>query len=452
MDANLAPALILRGPRQVGKTTLQEQIIRELLEKRRVNPLHVMRLQFDDIPHLGEYGAGELLPVCRWYEENVMGRSFNQAARDGEPAFLFMDEVQNLKYWGGVLKHLVDHHAIKVVLTGSSAFRIALGQDSLAGRVSTVELDPLHLGEIAHLRGDPPLQPLLQKNDIGRMMNIAFWRDLRQLGLDQAAARDRAFAAYADLGGYPLAHIGGQKEWDTVAEQLNENIIRRVIRHDLRVGGSTGRKRNQPLLEAMFRAACRYCGQAPSIANALSESVNREIGGGVGLQRVHNYLTFLRDTLLVRLAEPMELRLKKRLGAAKICLADHSLRAAWLREKVDISPTAPETDADLAGRVAESVTGAFLLAMPQIDLHHFPARGAEPEVDFVLTIGDMRIPIEVKYRRNIRERDDTAGLRNFVEKTAYRAPFGLLITRDDAFQPRNPRIVALPLASLLLMR
>ncbi|MFQ5706640.1 MAG: hypothetical protein ACE5HO_04275 [bacterium] len=47
---------------------------------------------------------------------------------------------------------------------------------------------------------------------------------------------------------------------------------------------------------------------------------------------------------------------------------------------------------------------------------------------------------------------DTLGLRAFVEKAVYNAPFGLLITLTDDVEVADPRIEALPLSSVLLMR
>ena len=47
---------------------------------------------------------------------------------------------------------------------------------------------------------------------------------------------------------------------------------------------------------------------------------------------------------------------------------------------------------------------------------------------------------------------DTLGLRAFLEKTANNAPFGVLITLQDGADIPDPRIVALPLSTLLLMR
>ena len=73
-------------------------------------------------------------------------------------------------------------------------------------------------------------------------------------------------------------------------------------------------------------------------------------------------------------------------------------------------------------------------------------------MDFVLTVGDYRIPIEVKYRQRIDPHRDTLGLRAFLEKTANNAPFGVLITLQDGADTPDPRIVALPLSTLLLMR
>lgn len=87
-----------------------------------------------------------------------------------------------------------------------------------------------------------------------------------------------------------------------------------------------------------------------------------------------------------------------------------------------------------------------------LDLAWFPERGTEPEIDFVITIGEQRIPLEVKYRHRIDGHRDTLGLRAFIEKTVYNAPFGILITLTDDVVIADPRIIALPLSSLLLLR
>ncbi len=47
---------------------------------------------------------------------------------------------------------------------------------------------------------------------------------------------------------------------------------------------------------------------------------------------------------------------------------------------------------------------------------------------------------------------DTEGLRTFLEKAANNAPFGILVTQTDSDAVHDPRVVALPLASFLLLR
>ena len=106
---------------------------------------------------------------------------------------------------------------------------------------------------------------------------------------------------------------------------------------------------------------------------------------------------------------------------------------------------------DLAGRIAESIVGYFFRSIPGLDVAHFPARSTEPEVDFVLTVGLQRIPVEVKYRHHI-DRRDIAGLQAFLDKPHYNAPFGILVTLLDKMVFDDSHIVPLPLSSLLLMR
>lgn len=175
----------------------------------------------------------------------------------------------------------------------------------------------------------------------------------------------------------------------------------------------------------------------------------------MGTERVRQYMRFLNETLLLRLIEPLENRLEKRRSSPKICLADHGLRASWLQEVVPLTPKGLEEAphlTSLAGHIAESIVGAALSTISQLDIAHFPERHGEPEVDFILTLGTKRIPLEVKYQRRIDPLADTEGLRTFMERSVNNAPFGLLITQTDTDVVTDPRIIALPLSSLLLLR
>jgi uncharacterized protein len=445
-----APATVVRGPRQVGKTSLMNQVIGELLAQG-VAPRRIFRVNFDQLPELRRLES-PLLHLAFWYADQVLGKTLNQSALDGERVFLFLDEIQNLPEWSVELKVLVDMSPVRCLVTGSSALRIEAGRDSLAGRVFTFEMGPLLLREIAEFGNLGRLAPFLPTNGLAPLKQKETWLALRRHGEENREVRDRAFAAFSARGAYPVAHVRPDLPWEALASFLNETVIRRAIQHDLRMG-SRGQRRDRHLLEEVFRLACRYAGQAPSLDFCVAE-VGRALGTEVGWQRVLNYLKFVDGTLLVRLVEPLELRLKRRRGLLKFCLCDPALRAAWLQEVVPLTPgglaEAPHL-ADLAGRIAESTVGYFFRSMLGLGVAHFPERGAEREVDFVLTVGDQRIPVEIKYRRRI-DRQDTAGLRSFLEKSYYNAPFGLLVTLLDEPGTDDPRLVSLPLSSLLLLR
>ncbi|HUU86043.1 MAG TPA: AAA family ATPase [Phycisphaerae bacterium] len=452
LGPGLAPAVVLRGARQVGKTTVQEQTVEHLLKKERVSPSRILRVQFDEIPSLRGLRQ-PLLEIARWYEKRILGRTFNEAAHAGQPAYVFLDEVQNLADWAPQLKALVDHHTLHVVVTGSSALRIEAGRDSLAGRITTLELGTLLLREIAGIRSLGEVPPLLPENGLESLLRSDFWAELGAHGERHRSVRDKAFRAFSERGGYPIAHARPDIPWAEVGDQLNENVIRRVIQHDLRIGPQ-GRRRDAALLEEVFRLVCRYAGQAPGPAVFVAE-LKQVLRADIGWQRVLNYLRFLDGTLLICLVRPLELRQKRRKGNAKLCIVDHGLRASWLQEVIPLDPAtladAPHLT-DLAGHLAESVVGAFLCGIPHLDVAHFPERPTEPEIDYVLTIGERRIPLEVKYRRRIDPVRDTLGLRSFIEKAHYNAPFGILVTMADGVEAPDPRIVTVSLPSLLLMR
>ncbi|MBI2947993.1 MAG: ATP-binding protein [Verrucomicrobia bacterium] len=451
LEWQLAPVVVVRGPRQIGKTTAQEHVIQDLFEAG-VEGQRVLRVQFDDLSEVREFGS-PILRMADWFERTILKRTLNEAARAGQPAFLFLDEVQNLDNWAPQLKSLVDSSTVQVVVTGSSALRIEAGRDSLAGRITSLEAGTLSLTEIAMLRGMDLGEPYLQDNGLEALTQAAFWTGLREHGQLRKETRDTAFAAFSERGGYPLAHLRAAAPWEQVADQLNETVIKRVIQHDLRIG-ERGRKRDPALLEELFRLCCRYAGQTPTI-QTLAREAQRILQANVGAQRINAYLRFLGDTLLLRLIPPLEIRLKRKRGSPKLCLVDHGLRASWLQEQIPLDPRRLREEPELtvvAGHLAESVTGAVLSTITGLDIAHFPERHGEPEVDFVLTIGIKRIPVEVKYQAKIDPLRDTEGLRAFIERAVNNAPFGILITQDDSPGLVDPRLVTLPLSSLMLLR
>jgi len=450
LKTGMTKVTALRGPRQVGKSTLILQMIQTLLVEGTA-PRYIFYVQFDELPETLKLKE-PILRLADWFEHAFLGTTFNQIAQEGKTAYLFFDEIQNLDAWAPQLKFLVDTSAVRVMITGSSALRIEEGRDSLAGRISTMEMGPLLLREIMAFRGDGDLKPYFPANGLAPLKEKDFWLGLRQFGWEHREARDRAFTAFSERGAYPIAHARADRPWDDLADLLNETVIRRAIQHDLR-RGPKGAKRDAHLLEEVFRLACRYVGQSPKPALYLDE-IKRAMSADIGWKKILTYLKFLDGALLIRLIEPLELRLKRTRGAAKLCLCDHALRASWLQEIVPLHPEGLNRQPhvrDLAGHIAESAVGYFLKSITNLKVAHFPERAAEREVDFVLTVGEQRIPLEVKYRSHVAW-EDTRGLRDFIEKSVYNAPFGIIVTMNDDAMTDDPRVVSLPLSTLLLLR
>ena len=408
-------------------------------------------MEFDDAPSLGLF-TQPVITLVRWFEESVLKGSLNAFANRNEPVYLFFDEVQNLKDWAVQLKTMVDHRTAKVVVTGSSALRIGGGQGSLVGRVSMLELGPFRLNEIAAVRGLGELPPFQPDAAIEEWTRKEFWLDLASYAQKHGKLLRKAFEAFSDVGGYPVCHKPGAVR-SQLGTQIADDVVKRTVRQDLRAGQG-GKRQRREIIEETYRQVCRYAGQGVT-AKRIREEISTVLGEGVPQNAVRNAIRFLADALLVQEVWPMEALAKRQSHPPKLCLCDHFVREAWLQEKLPVSlselATAREEVCTEAGHLIESDIGYYLKGIPGLNLSWLPKRGEELEIDFVLTIGLRRIPLEVKYRRGTVRREHLKGLQSFCGQAKYNAPFGLLVTQDlSGFIADN--IIALPAYALLAVR
>ena len=307
-------------------------------------------------------------------------------------------------------------------------------------------------GEIAGVRqfGDlPPFQPTAR---VEAWIHKDFWLDLASYANRHGKVLRKAFDAFSEVGGYPVCHKPGANRAE-LGDLITRTVVERTLVHDLRAGPG-GRRRDRGVLEETFRRVCRYAGQGVR-ARHIKDEVAQVLGPGVRDKSVHDAIRFLANALLVYEIPPLEALTKRQAHPSKLCLCDHFVREAWLQERVPIAPPdlakANEAVSTTAGHLIESDIGYYLKGIPGSDVSWFPARNQEPEVDFVLTLGLQRIPIEVKYRRGRPDAGDLAGLTSFCSQAKYNAPFGLLITQELS-GPLNENIVALPAYALLSVR
>jgi predicted AAA+ superfamily ATPase len=418
----------------------------------RIGPQRILRVQFDDVPGLGAIG-NPVEAIVGWYEKNVLKDSINAAARRGETIYLLFDELQNLHKWSEQLKSLVDHITARTFVTGSSALRIVKGGDSLAGRMTTIELGPLRLGEIAGIRGLGDLRGF-QTVGLERWKETEFWREMIAYGRKHSKVRHAAFGYFSELGGYPLCHAKAAKaDPGLLRQQIVDEVVNKTIEFD-----SLHRPHrpalDQSLVRETFRLVCRYAGQHVRPLR-IAQEIGQVLQGKVGESNVDDCLQFLADSMLIHTVAPLEMLLKKHAESNKLCVCDHFVRNGVLQETVPIAPAAlaDATPAvrTVAGHLIESIMGYFLKGIPGLDVAWWPQRQTEPEVDFIATIGTQRIPIEIKYQHGHPSARDIAGIEAFCEKPQYSAPFGLLITQEAEGQ-MGKFTIALPASSFLLVQ
>jgi predicted AAA+ superfamily ATPase len=446
----------LRGPRQVGKTVLQMQMIQELLKQKQVvsSPQQIFRVQFEDLSYLDF--ADPLLTIIRWYENNIIQDTFNNMAEKGLPVYIFLDEFQSIKNWNSQLKHISDHGECKFFVTGSSALRIIAGKESMAGRVHWNEINSLGLAEISAFRKTSPLSPYQSKISLSDWLKKDFWLDLKNA--DQSPSIDQIYESFCDFGGYPFCHKGKEVPWEDVEEYLCDTVVAKTIQLDLKAkfesmyGGSTAFM-DSTLLTNAFRVLCKFTGQDVSIGE-LGKELIASCSVHLKHDQVRMILEFFELSMLIKIVRPSIHRLKNSKECVKICLCDHAIRKAWLKEDVPLYGT--DINANLAGHVIEGIIGNFFKSIKQLGVSYFPPvrKGKEieeSEVDFILEIGAYHIPVEVKYKN---KPDLGKGLKSFLCNKAYNAPFGLVITKDehpvDYF--KDERIIPISAKKLLLLK
>lgn len=113
---------ILRGPRQVGKTTYLKETAKRLIEKG-VSPRHILYLSLDFFT-----SRRELRNAANFFLDST---------RDADAVYILLDEITALEDWNLELKYLADQGITSksvVIATGSSAAKLKEKGELLPGR------------------------------------------------------------------------------------------------------------------------------------------------------------------------------------------------------------------------------------------------------------------------------------------------------------------------------
>ncbi|HQR53307.1 MAG TPA: ATP-binding protein [Burkholderiales bacterium] len=331
---------MVAGPRQVGKTTLVQQVV----EAAGI----VVRSASADEP---------TLRGPQWIEQQWQAARLAAAEADTTGAVLVLDEIQKIPNWSESVKRLWDEDArkrlpLKVVLLGSAPLLVAQGlTESLAGRFELLHLPHWSFSE----------------------MRAAFGFTLDQ---------------YLFYGGYPGAAplVREPQRWARyIADSLIETSISRDVLLVTRVD-------KPALLRRLFELACRYSGQALSYTKMLGQL--HDAGNATTLA---HYLELLGGAgLVVGLQKYAGDIARSRGSSPKLQV----LNTALLTAQSGLSLTEARGDGEFWGRLVESAVGAHLAnaaAGGEFELYYWRERNQE--VDFVVKAGRRLAAIEVKSGR-----------------------------------------------------
>jgi predicted AAA+ superfamily ATPase len=263
LDATLRRAVVLLGPRRVGKTILIRHLIGDLLDA----GINGQRLAYVEMDHPLLHGQS-LADLVQHFESIAPG---SEGLR-----YLFFDEVQSYKDWEKHLKPLVDHRPdLRILVSGSAAAALKRqSTESGAGRFTDFLLPPLTFSEYLQLRTEPAA---IHEETPGLYV------------LDDITRLNAQFVEYVSFGGYPeLAlspSIRGNPE-----RFVKSDIVDKVLLRDL--PQLYGIKDIQEL-NALFTLLAFNTAEEVSF-EALSQR------SGVGKQTIQRYIEYLEAAFLIK--------------------------------------------------------------------------------------------------------------------------------------------------------
>ena len=354
---------VIAGPRQVGKTTMVKQVVKEV-------SVPSMFFNADAVAH-----DDNAWIASRWEDARAQMRF------SGSPEFLLVfDEIHKIDNWSEQVKKEWDADTfndvnMKVVLLGSSRLLLKKGlSESLAGR-----FELLPMGHWTY-----------------KEMHEAFGWDINQ---------------YVYFGGYPgsVSYLPNESRW---RRYVRDSIIAPAIEKDVL---QTTYIYKPALMHQLFRLGCAYSAELLSYNKMLGQL--QDAGNATTLV---NYLEVLGESkLLIGLQKYAVDKSRKYRSIPKLQVFNNALLTAMTDgmtyEKAYTHPT-------LWGRWVESAVGCYLLdKADELECQLYYWRESDEEVDFVVARVESLVAIEVKSGR----RQHNTGLSTF--RDMYHPQYSLVV-------------------------
>lgn len=367
IERNINRALVLMGPRRVGKTVMLFHSIQELLNEN-IDPHKLFFIGIDN-PIYVNLSLQDILDLCK--------ESLNLDNLDN--CYIFFDEIQYLKDWERHLKVLVDSYpTTKFIVSGSAAAALKWhSTESGAGRFTDFLLPPLTFQEYIHLK---KLDHLIFNGEIfygNKNITYCLTHDIKTL--------NKEFIHYLNFGGYPEVVLSEEIQSD-MGRYVKSDIVDKVLLRDL--PSLYGIKDVQELNR--FFTYIAY-----NTGNEFSyETMSRE--SGIQKETLKKYLEYLEAAFLVKVLNKVGVNAKrlKRVTSFKVYLTNPSLRTALF------SPIT-ETDKEIGNMVETAILSQWM-HREKLDLTYARWKDGrkEGEVDLVLVDDKSYKPVwgvEIKW-------------------------------------------------------
>jgi predicted AAA+ superfamily ATPase len=348
--------LVVRGPRQSGKTTLMRLLYNGVRKDKVFINL--------DLPEYRRALAETPLDFVRRFK------------KPGKDLVMFLDEIQRVENAGESLKLIFDEYPdVKLLVTGSSSLELKVRVlPPLVGRAFLFELLSFDFEEFLMAKDEGLWRVFREKNSALREF-------LAEGGeLPEPSFKDeflRLLQEYLIYGGYPEV-IKARSEEEKIV--VLKNIVALYLEKDITTFfGIEESSKFQDFAKVLaFNTSSLL--SLSSVASDLKLSY----------RRAEQFLEILRHTYVVSLLNPFARNLVTELRKMpKVYFLDLGLRNSLLSNFADFDS---RTD---RGQLVENFVYRELLQFAGFSLHYWRTAGGA-EVDFVLVRGEEVIPIEVR--------------------------------------------------------
>lgn len=417
IEKNINRALVLMGPRRVGKTVMLFHCVERLLSEGE-NPHNLFFIGIDN-PIYVNLGLEDVLSLCKK----------SLALENLADCYVFFDEIQYLKDWERHLKVLVDSYpTTKFIVSGSAAAALKWhSTESGAGRFTDFLLPPLTFQEYIHLKG---LDHLIVSGQIEYGE-----KEIPYCLTHNAKELNKEFVHYLNFGGYPEVVLSEKIQSD-MGRYVKNDIVDKVLLRDL--PSLYGIKDVQEL-NRFFTYIAYNTGNEFAYETMSKES-------GIQKDTLKKYLSYLEAAFLIKVLNKVGVNAKrlKRITSFKVYLTNPSLRTALF------SPIS-ETDQEMGNMVETAILSQWM-HREHLDLTYarWKEGRKEGEVDLVLVDDKSYKPVwgvEVKWTNRYYDKpQELKSLISFCKTNSFNSALVTSIDQLGTKQTQDLKFTFVPAA------